>query len=231
MKRDPDFKKQLERSELFAQLSPLRSMQQAVSTHWRAAAWFLERAYPERFGRRSPAALGPRQARELCDEVRRIVLDEVPDPLLCVRIENRIRSAFRCFIRATGQNARSCRDLREVLRIFEEKDGLNAFVPKFDFLNPRSSPLRNGPPDKASTTGDLAKEKPAAAPSSDEAVHEANLRILEGFAQTMKDTAHYAKWKKEKEAKNSKSPPSPTAGKQGVKETVPRTPPPGDKTR
>jgi hypothetical protein len=60
MKRDPVFKKALQSSELYAQLNPLRSMQQAIGTHWRAAAWFLERAFPERFARHSLATLGPR---------------------------------------------------------------------------------------------------------------------------------------------------------------------------
>jgi hypothetical protein len=203
MKWDPEFKAQLGRSELYAQLSPLRSMQQAVSTHWRAAAWFLERAYPERFGRRSTAALGPRQARELCDEVRCIIKDEVPDPLLSIRIENRIRSAFRCFIRATGQNARNCRDLREVLRAFEEKDGLNAFIPKFDFLSPRSSPIRSRPPSKAPASDNAAEKKRADAPDSDDAAHEANLRILEGFAKKMHEAALYAKRKKEQSGADS----------------------------
>jgi hypothetical protein len=141
----------------------------------------------------------------------------VPDPVLCIRIENRIRSAFRCFIRDTGQNARNCRDLREVLRVFEEKDCLNAFMPKFDFLHPRSSPLRNPPPCKLPTTG-----KPAAAPDSDDAAHEANLRILERFAQTVQETAQYAKRKKE--TTNAQSPP-------GKNESASPTPPAGDKTQ
>src|SRR5438270_8837533 len=36
--RNPEFHDQLRQSEAYAQLSPLRAMQQAVGTHWRAAA-------------------------------------------------------------------------------------------------------------------------------------------------------------------------------------------------
>src|SRR6476646_8849748 len=47
--RNPDFLQQIRHSEKHARLSPLRAMQQAMGTHWRAAAWFLERAFPDRF--------------------------------------------------------------------------------------------------------------------------------------------------------------------------------------
>jgi hypothetical protein len=136
-------KKQLQRSELYAQLSPLRAMQQAVATHWRAAAWFLERAYPERFARRGPATLGPRQARELYDEVRSIINSEVTDPLLCIRIEKRLRTPFQCFIRVTGQNARASRDLREVIKYFERQDGLENPLPGFDISDHVSKSCRS----------------------------------------------------------------------------------------
>ena len=45
--RNPEFDERLRSSETYAQLSPLRAMQHAVGTHWRAAAWMLERAFPE----------------------------------------------------------------------------------------------------------------------------------------------------------------------------------------
>src|SRR4051812_24208195 len=44
--RNPEFDERLRNSETYAQLSPLRAMQHAVGTHWRAAAWMLERAFP-----------------------------------------------------------------------------------------------------------------------------------------------------------------------------------------
>jgi hypothetical protein len=156
LKRDPDFKEQLRRSELYAQLSPLRAMQKAAATHWQAAAWFLERAYPERFARRAAATLGPRQARELFDAVRKIVHSEVADPLLSMRLEERLRTPFQCFLRATGQNARTSRDLREVLKFFEQKDGLKGLLSPFDFYarpaKPTGQPTPGPGPEQSSKT-------------------------------------------------------------------------------
>lgn len=98
--RNADFGEQLRRSEMYAELSPLRSMQQAIGTHWRAAAWFLERAYPHRFGRRDPATFNSQQARRLLTEVLDIVASEMPDSFARDRIERRLRATFEYTIRA-----------------------------------------------------------------------------------------------------------------------------------
>jgi len=89
--RNTDFGQQLHHSETYAQLSPLRAMQSAVATHWRAAAWMLERAFPERFGRPNAVAFDGRQARELLSEVLGIVRDEMFDLFKTARVEKRIR--------------------------------------------------------------------------------------------------------------------------------------------
>ena len=52
--RDPDFRQDLGRAELDERNAPLQHLQKAAATHWRAAAWLLERTDPARFGRRSP---------------------------------------------------------------------------------------------------------------------------------------------------------------------------------
>src|SRR4051812_6525875 len=78
--RNTEFDEQLRRSETYAQLSPLRAMQHAVATHWRAAAWMLERAFPERFARPEPGAFGSRQARELLNEALGVISSEISDP-------------------------------------------------------------------------------------------------------------------------------------------------------
>jgi hypothetical protein len=202
LKRDPGFKEQLSRSELYAQLSPLRAIQQAAATHWQAAAWFLERAYPERFGRRGAAPLGPRQARELFDTVRGIIRDEVPDPLRCIRVEQRLRAAFNCFIRATGQNARTCRDLREALKFFE-KDGLQGLMPQFDDFDPLTQ-FPNRSARKAREPRTPAHEEPTGPPRSGAATRDAELHaFLAKLKQKMRDA-------KQNSASSDKSRPAPT---------------------
>src|SRR6187401_749522 len=75
--RNPEFEKQLHDAMLQARLHPLNAMQKAVTTHSRAAAWMLERMFPERFGRPDPGSFGARDARALMEEVLRIVKDEM----------------------------------------------------------------------------------------------------------------------------------------------------------
>ncbi len=123
--RDPDFHQQLRRSEMYAQLSPLRSMQQAVATHWRAAAWMLELAYPDRFARRDPAAFAPKQARRLLGEVLSIISSEVPDVFQYERIEKRLRPTFEYIIRDACDSRRTSRNLRRAMQFFEQKERHN----------------------------------------------------------------------------------------------------------
>ena len=66
-------------------------MQNAIGTHWRAAAWFLERAFPDRFARPNSGAFGAREARDLMSEVVNVISSEVTDPVRYGRIEKRVR--------------------------------------------------------------------------------------------------------------------------------------------
>src|SRR3954462_9969607 len=89
--RNPAFADQLRDSQNYSQISPLRAMQHAASSDWRAAAWLLERAFPDRFARPEPGAFGARQARRLMDEVLGVVNSELLDPIKSAQIEKRIR--------------------------------------------------------------------------------------------------------------------------------------------
>jgi len=146
--RNPEFQEQLSRSEMYAQLSPLRAMQQAVATHWRAAAWMLERAYPRRFARRDPAAFGPQQARRLLNEVLDIIGSEIADPFQHERIEKRLRATFEYSLRIACDRRRSARDLRRAIDFFEQKDRLSDPLAQFGFPTPNLEPLLNPKPPK-----------------------------------------------------------------------------------
>jgi hypothetical protein len=121
-RKNADFGQQLRHSETFAQLSPLRAMQGAVGTHWRAAAWMLERAFPERFGRPANGAFGARQARELMTEVLKIIRDENFDIFKMDRVEKRVRSAFEYHIHVACDQKRNSHSLRRAMKFFEDKD-------------------------------------------------------------------------------------------------------------
>src|SRR4051812_45778916 len=91
--RNPAFADQLRQSQNHSQISPLRAMQHAAANDWRAAAWLLERAFPDRFARPEHGAFGAREARRLMNEVLSVISSELFDPLKSSQIEKRVRGA------------------------------------------------------------------------------------------------------------------------------------------
>jgi hypothetical protein len=78
-RREPQFAQRLRRSEVGAELTLLRSIHAAAGDvrHWRAAAWALERMFPQRYARRRPDALPLERAVELIEQVVATLLKEV----------------------------------------------------------------------------------------------------------------------------------------------------------
>ena len=52
LQRNPDFRQRYREAQVAARVGPLRALRSAAQTHWRAAAWLLERNYPQEFARR-----------------------------------------------------------------------------------------------------------------------------------------------------------------------------------
>jgi hypothetical protein len=158
--RNPEFDEQLRRAQTYAQLSPLRAMQLASATHWRAAAWMLERAFPNRFAKPNPGAFGSRQARELMNEVLSVVSSETSDPHKYERIEKRLRGAFEYYIRAACDQRRTTRGFRQAMKFFDDKNitpqPLSEFgitIPDFDTLmSAASTPPAVGPARQTSSS-------------------------------------------------------------------------------
>jgi hypothetical protein len=166
--RNAEFNENLRRAEMYAQLSPLRAMQHASSTHWRAAAWMLERAFPDRFARPEAGAFGARQARQLLGEVLNVISDETSDPFKFERIEKRVRGTFEYYIRSACDRRRSARSLRNAMKFFEQKDrssdplaALGITIPDFSSFIPATpapratasaATVRRGSPDPAPPT-------------------------------------------------------------------------------
>jgi hypothetical protein len=63
MLHDPEFAKSVRRSEAAAELSHMRTIQEAAkdAKNWRASVWWLERRAPDRFGPRRAGAVTARQ--------------------------------------------------------------------------------------------------------------------------------------------------------------------------
>jgi hypothetical protein len=88
--RDADFYERLRQAELRAGLGPLDALRKASQTHWRAAAWFLERTQPNRFGRRNLGKFTERQFSAMVGHTWAIVIEEVKDPEVLARIQDRL---------------------------------------------------------------------------------------------------------------------------------------------
>jgi hypothetical protein len=114
--RDPEFGCRLREARLQAQLSPLQAMRKAANSHWRAAAWMLERADPEHFDRRPSPAFRPRQARALKHDILAVLGAEIEDPDLLVRIRKQIRQLIDYSIEGVVGVQRTQRELRTILR-------------------------------------------------------------------------------------------------------------------
>ncbi|HEY5312092.1 MAG TPA: hypothetical protein VIK18_06215 [Pirellulales bacterium] len=78
--RDPGFSAQLDQAEGQHELLYLRNIQAAAKKeqYWRAAAWMLERRYPERYAQRRPGAITVEQIIELLSQFAEIVVQELP---------------------------------------------------------------------------------------------------------------------------------------------------------
>jgi hypothetical protein len=77
-KADDGFQLELERALAAGPVDPERIMQQAARTHWRAAAWMLERAHPERYGKRPARSCSPEKLRDIISHLLELALEATP---------------------------------------------------------------------------------------------------------------------------------------------------------
>jgi hypothetical protein len=143
--RNPDFLAQLRHSENHARLSPLRAMQQAMGTHWRAAAWFLERAFPHRFGRPESSTFGPREARELMKELFELVAIEVPEQFRVRNLRKGIRRSFDRYIRTATDRRQNARSFRAAMKELEAEPEFTDPAVDLDSLMQQPPPQADGP--------------------------------------------------------------------------------------
>ena len=97
MRRNPDFAHRVIQSELKLEAVMLRTIRTAAesdSKQWRAAAWALERIFPNRYAKRRSNTLTVDQVHEVISEVTEIVASELPVPRFRERIFNRLAVLF-----------------------------------------------------------------------------------------------------------------------------------------
>lgn len=93
--RDRAFREDLGRAESLIEVAPLRIIHSAGKSNWRAAAWMLERKFPDLYARRSPGTVTREQIARLLAELAGVVVEEAPDASARRRILERLDQLTR----------------------------------------------------------------------------------------------------------------------------------------
>jgi hypothetical protein len=80
--RDEGFDLELREAEKQAKLCPLEAIRHKAHTHWRAAAWLLERTEPKRFSKQSKASMNPSEIDRLFESVLDRLILELSDDVM-----------------------------------------------------------------------------------------------------------------------------------------------------
>lgn len=91
IRRDAEFQRQIAEAEIGFEIGLLKTIREAggSATGWRAAAWQLERRFPERYRRQGAALFTVGEVEDLLRQLCDIVLDETPEAATRERIVRR----------------------------------------------------------------------------------------------------------------------------------------------
>lgn len=106
--RNTQFEQRIRNAFLTAELQPLDTIRKAAGTHWRAAAWLLERTNPHRYGRYHLRELKPDLLEAYSEQLAELLVDEIEDTQTARRI---IRQMQRIGQRAAREAWLAERDL------------------------------------------------------------------------------------------------------------------------
>jgi hypothetical protein len=78
--RDPQFAAQLQHARCNAELSLVKQIRSAAKQeqYWRAAAWALERGFPEKYARRGPDVIDAEQLAQVLSQFAEMIVQQVP---------------------------------------------------------------------------------------------------------------------------------------------------------
>ena len=101
--RDPAFAEKLRQAAYNTEVGLLKNIRNAAKKeqYWRAAAWALERRFPERYAQRGPDAITLDQLTRLLGQFGDIVAEEVPD-----RCRKRVLKRLEELTRSVGEAVR-----------------------------------------------------------------------------------------------------------------------------
>lgn len=134
MQRNEEFAHEVQSAEIRAQIGAVQKLREAASTHWRAAAWYLERTNPRRFARPSVRAFNSDEIQAVFDDVVSAAAEEIADPELRARVCRRLMLAGAYAARALDSDPtrrvdprsvvpdRNAKEIRQIDRMLEQFD-------------------------------------------------------------------------------------------------------------
>ncbi|MDZ4819586.1 MAG: hypothetical protein SGJ20_11490 [Planctomycetota bacterium] len=91
LRYNPEFAERLKKAELRSEIGFLKSIHAAANDQqWRAAAWALERLFPDRYAKRPPRTVSLDELTELTKQITEAIVSEVPAKLYRQRLQQRI---------------------------------------------------------------------------------------------------------------------------------------------
>lgn len=118
-RRDEAFRTQLARAKAVRQLAPLQMMRQSAQNNWRAAAWLLERADPEQFGKRRPNAFAAKELRALARDLLDIFDQALDQRHSRAEVTERMQATINYAMRHAWDRRRTGKSLRRAMSLFD----------------------------------------------------------------------------------------------------------------
>lgn len=116
------------------QLGPLQAMRQAAQSDWRAAAWMLERADPDQFGRRQPQTLGAKELRALGRDLLAIFNESVENPLLRERVAGQVKAIINYALRHAWDTRRTGSPLRRAMEFLDRGRAVSSEMEELEMI-------------------------------------------------------------------------------------------------
>lgn len=109
--RDPKFAEELQQAKCNVELSLINNVRNAAKKeqYWRAAAWMLERGFPEKYAQRDPDVITAEQLAQILSQLAEQIVESVP----VAAYRKNIVKVFESVARSFGQTIKSKMD-REV---------------------------------------------------------------------------------------------------------------------
>jgi len=100
--RDAEFAAKLHRAQRNAEVSLVKNIRAAAKKeqYWRAAAWALERGFPEKYARRGPDVITAEQLAEILAQLAERIARHVPVAVYRKDIAKDVAAVARCFGRS-----------------------------------------------------------------------------------------------------------------------------------